>query len=302
MNQPPSADEMDEAMATIARQADEIKFLQARLQREQFAEELRQLLTGFETSSVLLAPFTHSRLLEMVVQAALEIISAQSGSLFILDEEAKELVPEVVTGAQVQAVKQLRIPLGHGIAGMVAMSGQPIALAHAHEDPRLALDIARAIDYIPDSILCVPLFYEEHVIGVIELLDKKGASSFNAGDMGTLCIFSNIAAVAIEQSRAYHDQKSVLTALIHSFKEADPQERQRLAQNAAAFADWLSREHVANMKARRLALLVYELNSYGENEYDVCLNILQSFVTNLRGSQGKGYSFATGGNAQGGNI
>src|SRR5207245_1557500 len=117
-----------------------------------------------------------------------------------INEETHELIFEVALGQKAQEVKKFAIPLGHGIAGLVAVSGQPMAISDAQRDPRQASDIARSVGYVPQSILCVPLFYNDQIIGVLELLDKADASSFTAADMETLGLFANQAAVAIEQS------------------------------------------------------------------------------------------------------
>ena len=301
MDQQSTLDALAQARETLTRQAKEIEALQQRLQREQFAEELQQLLTSLEATSIILAPFTHSQLLEMVVRTAAQVIAAQAGSLFLIDEEAQDLVFEVAIGPKSQAVKQFRVPLGHGIAGMVAVSGQPMAISHAREDQRLAVDIASSIDYVPESVLCVPLFYNDRVIGALELLDKMGAPSFSPTDMEILALFAKMAAIAIAQSRAYQDQRSVLNALLRSFGEKDPDRRQRLYRGAIAFSNWMEKDTVADTKTRKLALLVHELTSYGENEYEMCVNILQSFVTNLRNRQG-GYDFSLSGTVQGRSI
>ncbi len=296
-----SHDAFDRARETIMRQGKEIEALRQQLRREQFAEELRQLLTSLETTSIILAPFTHTQLLEMVVQTAAQVIAAQAGSLFLVDEEAKDLVFEVAIGPKAQAVKQFRVPLGHGIAGMVAMSGQPMAISRAHEDQGLAIDIASSVDYVPESVLCVPLFYDDRVIGALELLNKMDSPSFSLPDIEILALFAKIAAIAIAQSRAYQDQRSVLNVLLHSFREKDPDQRQRLSQNAAAFSNWMEKDNVADTKARKLALLVHEFTSYGENEYEMCMNILQGFVSNLRTRQAE-YNFMLSGSVQGRGI
>ncbi len=284
-------DELAQAQKTIFRQENEIKALQQQLEREQFTQELRRLLNDATMTSIILSPFTRSRLLEMVVQTAADVISARSGSLFLIDEQAQDLVFEVAIGPEAQAVKQFRVPLGHGIAGLVAVSGQPMAIANADKDARLAIDIAHAVHYVPKSILCVPLFYEERIIGALELLDKTDASSFNPTDIQTLGLFANMAAIAIAQSQAYRDQQSVLTMLLRTFVEADPQRRQRLQQSAQAFSLWTETANTTSMRTREMALLVHELLSYGEAEAAMCQSILQSFVTNLRARQG-GYDFS----------
>ncbi|HVB71924.1 MAG TPA: GAF domain-containing protein [Ktedonobacteraceae bacterium] len=281
----------DQANETIARQAEEIKALKRQLEREQFAQELRQILIGAQAVSTVLAPFTHEHLLEMVVQTAAEVISAHSGSLFLLDEEANDLIFKVAIGPAAQSVKKFRVPLGHGVVGMVVLTGQPMAIANAQQDERLAYDIASAVNYIPESILCVPLFYDDRVIGALELLNKMGAASFSPEDMDMLGSFANIAAFAIAQSQAYQRQSAVLHTLLSAFREESAGRRQELYRRAVDFSNWVDSEDIVSMKVRELAQLVHELIISGDQEFEICRNVMQSFVTSTRNRRG---TFALG--------
>ena len=112
-------------------------------------------------------------------------------------------------GSRAAEVKRFRVPLGHGIAGIVAASGQAMAIRDAAQDPRLASDIADSVGYVPETVLCVPLFYGDNVIGALELLDKEGG--FTAGDMEALGLFANQAAVALQLSRTYENVAGLLS-------------------------------------------------------------------------------------------
>src|SRR5215212_4175921 len=145
---------------------------------ERFAEELRDALILASTAGTIASPVTHSRLLEMIVQTAIEVISVRAGALFLIDEETQELVFAVALGYKAEEARKFRVPLGRGIAGLVAVTGQPMAVSDVARDPHHAPDIGRTIGYVPQSILCVPLFYNARIIGVLEFLDKQGAPSF----------------------------------------------------------------------------------------------------------------------------
>ncbi len=281
MNQQPH-DDFAAAQNTIAQQAHKIQELQQQLDREHFAQELRTLLISVQNAHIILAPFSHSFLLEMVVTTAAQVISARSGSLFLIDEKAQDLVFEVAIGPAAQQVKKFRVPLGHGIAGIVALSGQPMAIADTPQDDRLAIDIANSVNYIPQNILCVPLFYDDRIIGVLELLDKIDAHAFSLKDMETLALFANIAAFAIAQSQAYHDQHSMLTSLLRAYTANAG--RESLYQQAVVFSDWLNTEPI-NKTARDLALVVHQLIMAGEQESEIGKNILQSIVTTVHDRQ-----------------
>ena len=182
----------------LARAREEISGLRRRLADERSAEELRDALTLAAAAGAIASPVEHSRLLEMIVETAARVIPSRAASLFLIDEETEELVFEVALGSKADEVRKFRVPLGHGIAGLVAVSGQPMAVSDAAKDPRQAADIAESVGYAPESILCVPLFYEEEITGVLELLDREGAPSYGPADMATLGLFANQAAVAIE--------------------------------------------------------------------------------------------------------
>lgn len=196
-------DKLRDALDTVQRQAAEIQRLRDELATASLLLELRSALSMVSTAETIAAPaeFSHPRVLELIVETAAAVIGARSASLFLIDEATDELVFAVALGPEATTVKDLRVPLGHGIAGLVAVSGQPIAISDADADPRQAADVARQIGYTPKTILCVPLLYQDRIIGVLELLDRLDDTSFTAHDMSTLGRFANQAAIAIVQSR-----------------------------------------------------------------------------------------------------
>jgi GAF domain-containing protein len=269
------------AQKTIAEQKAEIESLRGRLAHERFAEELSEVLRLAAAAGTIAAPTTHARLLEMIVETAAQVIPAQAGALFLLDEEAEELVFEVALGQKAAEVKSFRVPLGHGIAGLVAVTGQPMAVADAQQDPRQAADIAQSVGYAPRSILCVPLFYNDGVIGVLELLDKAGGASFGARDMEVLGMFANQAAVAIEQSRTQRSLGALIGEVLGSLSELPDTRRQELESRGRAFADELQADQ-AHREMLELARLVQEISAQGDNERRACHTILQGFADYLR--------------------
>src|SRR5205823_552051 len=137
----------------------------------------------------------------------------------------RELVFEIALGQKADEVKKFRVPLGHGIAGHVAATGQPTATSGGG-DPRQAREIGESVGYVPRSILCVPLFYADRVIGVLELLDKVDEATFTMMDMQVLGLFANLAAVALEQSRT-RDNLFALIAEVVSESTTDLPEHER---------------------------------------------------------------------------
>jgi len=188
----------------------------------------------------------------------------------------------VAIGPVAADIKHFRVPLGHGIAGMVALTGQPMAITDARQDERMATDIAFAVNYVPSAILCVPLFYDDRVIGVLELLDKQTESSFAPEDMDIAGQFANIAAIAIAQSSAFLDQQIFFQAMIGSFTEIDAAERQALYRQATTFAKWADTTDALSTKARELAQCLHELILDGEQSCELGLYMLQGMLMKTR--------------------
>jgi GAF domain-containing protein len=246
---------LEQARETIARQEREL-------------ESLRDALTRAAAAGVIGSPVSHARLLEMIVETGAHVIGARAGALFLLDEEKSELTFEVAIGPESESVKRFRVPLGHGIAGIVAASGQAMAISDAANDARLASDIAGNVGYVPQTVLCVPLYYGARVIGALELLDKQGGGTFSAADMEALGLFANQAAVALQLSRTHQNVARVLTG-------GDGDEEAGGGEQDAASRD-----------ALELAELVHEIARRGESERAACRALLLGFAGYLRSRSG----------------
>ncbi len=270
-----------EARRTSARGADEDRRSQRQLADDHFARELREVFSLATTAGTIAAPVAHSRLLEMIVQTAAHVISARAAALFLLDQAAGELVLEFAVGPKAAEARQIRLPIGHGIAGLVAATAQPMAISDARRDAHHAADVAARVGYLPTSILCVPLSYEDQVIGVLELLDKVGAASFGLADIEALGLFANQAAVAIEQSRTLQSLAALIGEVLQLLGEtSDPRTRQ-LHHEARAFARRIE-EEPSYQQALELARLIQELGQHGQRELQACQTIVRAFVDYAR--------------------
>jgi GAF domain-containing protein len=244
----------------------------------QFAARLRESLTTAATAGKIGSQISQAALLEMIVTTAVQVLRGTAGALLLVDEETEELVFEVAVGGQPETVKTVRVPLGHGVAGLVALTGQPMAVADAHSDPAAAQDIAEQVGYRPSSILCVPLFYGDRILGVLELLDKADGSSFTPADTESLGLFANQAAVAIEQSRLHESLVALVTDVLAGDGEAQ--------RDGATFAATVTQDPTSR-RTIEIAELVQEIGRTGKDELETCRALLQSFAEYLRARPGQ---------------
>ncbi len=277
--------ELAQARQTIEEQAQEIERLRGAHASNEFADRLREAVRLADAAGSIAAPVTHSRLLDLIVATAAHVIHARAASLFLMHPHERELTFEVALGQKAGEVMRFKVPLGSGIAGLVAATGQPMAVSDAQHDPRHAADIAHRVGYEPQSILCVPMIDNDVVVGVLELLDKEGAPSFGSSDMAALSLFANPAAVAIQQSRAQQGIAGVLLEVLASIEGADGEQSEALVEEARAFAAEIEGER-GYQDALALAQLVREVAQGGERELRLCHRILESVADYCRSRSG----------------
>lgn len=265
----------------IAEQAQEIKRLRRQLAARRATVELRDALMLAASTGIIASPVAHNELLQMIIETAARLTQAEVAFLFMIDRNTNELVMEVGYGQDVQGVQKLRVPLGRGITGMVALTGEPVGVADTSGDARLASDAAQALGFIPRAIICIPLFYEHRIVGVLELMDKNGQNLFAQTDMDILTLFANQAAVAIEQSRTHRNMTAIVGEVITSLGGLPERRKQKLQQAASAFAATVE-DDVDYQEALELAELVREIAWYGDAEFKTCKTLLQGFADYLQ--------------------
>ena len=241
---------------------------------DELSNQLRQLIHIFEATGRAILPTSSRELLQSIVEAAARIFGAAAASIALVDESRQILCFEVAYGAGQEDVVGEAISLDSGIAGYVAMTGNPIAIADVRKDPRFDQDFAQKTGYVPDSILAMPLIWNERVVGVMEVLDKIDSPSFGMQDMELLGLFAQQAAIAIYQSKQYDRIGEVL---LNGLKE--------LSQETSSIELYeifrtLSKKAEEDKGARdliELAKRIYAISELGEAERKLCIQILDGF-------------------------
>ncbi len=139
----------------------------------------------------------HAELLRSIVAVARAIFRAEAASVLLLDEASDELVFEAVSGAGEDRLVGQRFPSGAGVAGFVLVTGQSLIIDDLASDARFAKDVAAETGYVPDSLMAVPLLYDEQSLGVLEVLDRQPAANPALAEIELLGLFANQAAVAL---------------------------------------------------------------------------------------------------------
>jgi len=241
---------------------------------DKLSEQLNHLIAAIEASGQAVITNSSNDLLQSIVEAAARIFGAAAASILLIDEKEQVLVFKVAFGAADQNLVGVKFPLDKGIAGYVAMTGQPLAISNVRQDARFNQDFAKSTGYIPSSILATPLLAGERVIGVMEVLDKINASSFGKGDMELLAMFAKQSALAIDQAQNIDLMNGALVKglkrLAHPLGSARPDELLRVL-------DIAGKRH-GETDLLTIAELFSEISALGEAEQQACVQILKVFV------------------------
>lgn len=142
-------------------------------------------------------------LLPMIIDEARRVVDADRCSLFLVDRETETLYSEVAQG--MDHTPQIRVPLGVGIAGHTAKTGQIINLPDAYADPRFNRAVDASTGYRTASLLCVPMYNtNREVVGVIQALNKRGGP-FLGEDEELLLVLGGQAASAVENALLHEE-------------------------------------------------------------------------------------------------
>lgn len=156
--------------------------------------QLRQLL---DASKLLHSTLELAPLLDRIIDIARDLVRADRATLYVVDHDAGELWTKTVAGPRIEA---FRLPLGEGIAGHAAATGQASLLKDAHRSPRFNPAIERETGYRTRSLLTVPFRDRDgRVMGVLQGINHR-RGEFHARERTLLRQLGEYVALALENA------------------------------------------------------------------------------------------------------
>lgn len=179
-------------------------------------ELLNKKITHFqkllEISMYLHSTLNIETLIKRAIAVSKDVFESEDASLMLWDEENQYLYFEYIESSAAEALKNLKIKKGEGIAGFVLQSGKPAIVNDAEKDPRFSKKGDAVSNIKTKNILCAPLVAENKTIGVIEIINKKNGE-FADEDQFLCTALANIIAAAIDNAelhkKAQEDLKKI---------------------------------------------------------------------------------------------
>ena len=164
----------------------------ARLERE-----LARQKSLVEASQVLHSTLDQDELLGIILRLASEAVGSERGTVYLMSADGTEIWSRVVSASQPLVI---RLPLGRGIAGTVAKTGETVRIDDAYQDPRFDPSTDKRSGFRTRSILCSPIRSRKGaIVGVFQLLNKR-TGPFETSDVEYLDALAVHAALAIENA------------------------------------------------------------------------------------------------------
>ncbi len=144
-------------------------------------------------------------LLREVMESVKSVFKTESCSILLVDKAKNDLYFHLIAGEKEEEISKIRVPMGKGIAGTVAISREPMIINDAQNDDRVYKVVDKSSGFVTRNILAAPLVAGDETVGVIEAINTIDRNNFNETDIDLFLSFSDAAALAIQKTRLLED-------------------------------------------------------------------------------------------------
>lgn len=149
---------------------------------------------------ILGATLEMDEVLAVVLEEVRRLMSVVACSIWLIEPGTQELVCRQASGPESELVRGWRLPIGKGLVGTVARTGESLNVPNVQVDDRHFGGVDKETGLELHSILSVPLATQNKVIGVLQAVDVE-IDRFTASDVTLLEALCTSAATAIDNAR-----------------------------------------------------------------------------------------------------
>ncbi len=181
--------------------------------RRETAEALqrrnRELTLLNRAGQALTSTLDLQEVLTIVLEEVRQLLGIVAASVWLIDPETGELVCQQATGSQSERVRGWRLPVGQGLVGWAALTGENVIVADTQVDSRHYKGVDQSTGLELRSILSLPLRSKHGIIGVLQVVDSA-VGRFDAVTVALLEPLAVSAAIAVENARLYTQMQEEL--------------------------------------------------------------------------------------------
>lgn len=146
-----------------------------------------------------------------------KLMDAEASSIFEVDYGCSELIFRLARGKKGNRAREIRLSMSEGIAGWVAREGKPLLVRDVRRDKHFSPRVDEHTGFQTRCMACVPIKHKRHLIGVLEVLNKR-EKPFNRGDLEILTVLANQIGIAMENARLYQRLQEKFTLTTEELK------------------------------------------------------------------------------------
>jgi GAF domain-containing protein len=135
------------------------------------ASQATEVTVFHELGKALTSSLQLDQVLRTIMEKINEVLRPDTWSLLLMDVDKGELYFQIATGVGAEALKDVRIKLGQGLAGWVAQTGEVVVVPDTSKDSRFFAKVDERTKMETRSIVAVPVRFRDHCLGVIELIN-----------------------------------------------------------------------------------------------------------------------------------
>ena len=141
------------------------------------------------------------KLLELIMGEAEAAVGAEAACIALYDPSDERLTIKFASGEKSEEVKGVTLALGQGILGEAASTNTTVRVDTVQEDCRFEPSVDEKTQFSTRSILATPIRRRQVLLGVLEVINKRGELVFSEADARLLEIVASQAAIAIDNAR-----------------------------------------------------------------------------------------------------
>jgi putative nucleotidyltransferase with HDIG domain len=232
-------------------------------------ERVDRLALLSQLSQILNSTLERREVRKRAIEAATQLMKAETGSLLLIDEKKKELYFEVALGDKEDMIKTITLALGEGIAGWVAQKGKPLIVNHPDEDSRFYRGVDGKTEFTTRNIICVPVQVKKKVVGVLEAVNRRNGADFDEEDLALFTSLADQVAIALDNARLYQEQEEMFYQTAESLADAiekrDPYtggHTQRVTRYSLIIARYLPLRSIEK-KWLKIAAVLHDIGKIG---------------------------------------
>jgi signal transduction histidine kinase len=160
----------------------------------------------------LMESLDRTALLTKIAARAEDLVRADTMAVSVIDGADGMLKYIGVFGTRARLIRDRELPIeAGGIFNWLVSYGTPLLIPDAQNDFRLDGALMQSLGV--KSLMTVPLWSSNEMVGLLTAVNKKGGVTFDKYDLRLFTVFSNLASAALQNASLYSDLKGKMEEL-----------------------------------------------------------------------------------------